>query len=459
MEFTLAWAAAAMGAAPIDTDQTATGVCMDSRQSVEGRVFFALAGTNTDGHAFVADALARGAAAAVVSQKTAGTGARQILVESPIAALGALARAWRQQFKIPVVGITGSVGKTSVRSMAAAVARARYRTLESSGNLNTEVGVPLTLFGIDAQTEIAILELAMRGPGQIRELCEIADPNVAAITGIGSTHLGLLGSRSAIAAAKAEILDSAPAVAVLPAHDEFFPMLRDRVTAESRLITFSTDPAVPADVVLRRVATMDSLGSSAHIEVLGAPAALRITMPGTHHIRNAVAALAIGAAIGVDVEAAVEALAAWRGVAGRMTVRKAGGITLLDDCYNAAPESMEAALATLAVVEPDAAHRVVILGDMLELGEVAAEAHALLGKQVADLRVRLLITVGAFGETVLSEVRARRSGIAGASFATAAEAAAAVREMTKLGDTVLVKGSRGIALEAVVRRLEAEPDA
>ncbi|HXG24459.1 MAG TPA: UDP-N-acetylmuramoyl-tripeptide--D-alanyl-D-alanine ligase, partial [Chthonomonadales bacterium] len=264
----------------------ATSISTDTRRGVQGALFFALRGESTDGHQFVAQAFHQGAAGAVVEHEIVGAGAPQLVVADTLEALGNLARFYRRRFDIPVVAVTGSVGKTSTKEMIACALNARYRTLASEKNFNNEIGVPHTLFALEHTHQAAVLEMAMRGPGQIARLAEIARPSVGVITNIGLSHIELLGSRQAIASAKAELLESLPidGIAVLPADDDYFAFLRDRCPCP--IITFGVEK--PADFRASEV-TFSEEGAP-RFRIHGVEVTLRA--PGVHHVVNATAACA-----------------------------------------------------------------------------------------------------------------------------------------------------------------------
>src|SRR5579872_337629 len=354
---------------------TVAGVAIDSRSAAPGDLFVALRGERSDGHRFVAQALEAGAVGALVSQpiEDAALG-RLIVVEDTLRSLGDIARAYRRRFSLPLVGITGSVGKTSVKEMCAAVLRTRFETHANAGNFNNEIGVPLTLFGLERRHTAAILELGMRARGEIDRLAEIAEPSIGLITNIGHAHLEILGSREEIARAKAELLARLPAggAAILPRHDPFFELLKAAVPVGVRTLTFSSDPALGADVTT-------TPGPGYYVAAArGDRATGTLRAVGEHHYRNAAAVIALGLALDVTMPEAVAALAEWTGAEGRLVVRELpAGVTVLDDCYNAGPESMQSALATLERMTDGGG--VAVLGDMRELGAGAPALHRALG--------------------------------------------------------------------------------
>ncbi|MCC6730841.1 MAG: UDP-N-acetylmuramoyl-tripeptide--D-alanyl-D-alanine ligase [Chthonomonadales bacterium] len=429
----------------------ALGVCIDSRQGAAGSVFFALRGERADGHAFVRAAFEAGAAAAVVERAVDGAGQPQLEVADPLTALGDLARAWRSRFDLPLVGVTGSVGKTSTRDMVAAALGPRLRVHASESNHNNEIGVPLTLLGLAGDHEAAVVEMAMRGAGQIAHLCEIARPIVGVVTNVGVSHLELLGSRQAIADAKAELLEALPSrgAAVLPADDPFV----ERLTARCRCRALTFGLSAGADVRVTDLAFGD--GGEPRFRLNG----LRVTLraPGVHHARNAAAAVAAALALGLKLEEAVAGLDGFRAPAMRMEVITGrGGVLVLNDTYNAAPDSMAAALATLALrAASPGARAVAVLGDMKELGAYSEEAHRYVGELPEMACVGLLVTVGREAEAIACAARARLPAEAVVSLTDTLAAAGELPRRVRPGDVVLVKGSRAMEMERIVRALAA----
>lgn len=441
-----------------DLSASVFGICTDTRQGAEGSLFFALQGENVDGHRFVGQAFKAGAAAAVVSQRVEGVEGRQLVVPDTLRALGDLARAYRRQFDIPVVGITGSVGKTSTKEMLAAVLRTQYAVLANEKNYNNEIGVPLTLFRLRKAHQAAIIEMGMRGLGEIDRLAEIAEPTVGIITNIGYAHIERLGSRQGIAQAKAELLTHLPPDgAAILMDSEFAPYLRERVPEQTRLVMCDFGANSDADVIGLTADGEEPM----QVRIAGETYAVPLTAVGAHHQANALLALAAASVLNVPIPAAVAALGAWEGAEGRMTVRtSADGPKVLDDCYNAGPESMAAALVTLYQMTPGGGG-VAVLGDMREVGEYGVQLHSDLGPKVVEARLRLLVTVGDSTPEIVrsAEEYAAKFQItmpAQQHFATTESAAAHIRELVRPEDTVLVKGSRAMEMEHIVAALTGE---
>jgi UDP-N-acetylmuramoyl-tripeptide--D-alanyl-D-alanine ligase len=422
---------------------------IDSRQAMSGDLFFGLRGQRADGGAFASAALGAGAWGVVVDPATARSrfgsdsdpnldrapgDAWVFSVADPLRALQDLALAWRRELGIPVVGITGSVGKTSVKDIARALLPGRVHA--NRENLNTEIGLPLTLLEAPADTELLVLEMAMRGPGQIAELAAIAEPRIAVITNVGPVHVELLGSVEAIAAAKAEILAALPAdgVAIAPVEAG---ELEAHLDAAPNLLLFG--PGGDVEAVESRVENgiTDAL--------IATPAGQqRFHFPFTerHNLTNALAAVAVGVAMGASTEGMADRAASigfsrFRGE----RLELGDGIVLVNDCYNANPVSMRAALDHLASIE--GTRRIAVLGEMAELGPGAPTYHGEVGAHARAEGVDLLIGVG-------EPARAYDPDELVGDPAEAAELLAAQLEP---GDTILVKGSRSAGLETIAEAL------
>ncbi len=430
-------------------------VTIDSRAAGPGALFVGLPGENVDGGRFAATALEAGAWGVLITPRhaaplagAAGDGV-VLTADDPLRALQTLATAWRRELGAGgarVIGVTGSTGKTSTKDLLLAVLAPHLRTVASRANFNTEIGMPLEILNAPAGTEVLVLEMGMRGVGQIAELAQIAEPDVAVIVSIGPVHLELMGSIEAIAAAKAELIAGLPAggTAVIPAGEALLgPHLRTDVTT----VTFG--PA--GDVRLTR-ADDGPDGDRLTIDARGERIVLEVAFTQAHLRSNLLAAVAAARAVGVTPEGRVElALTAGRG----QRYITASRVTVIDDCYNANPISMRAALDDLKATADasDSARRVAVLGDMLELGPQEREFHAQLGEQAAAAGVDVLVTVGPLAASI-----ADRFGGETHSVSDAGEAAAVVPELLAPGDVVLVKASRGVGLELVCRALGARED-
>jgi UDP-N-acetylmuramoyl-tripeptide--D-alanyl-D-alanine ligase len=438
---------AAGDGAPSAADFRVAGVTTDSRAVRTGVLFVALAGERFDAHDFAADAAAAGAAAILVSRPVPAPVPR-LLVADTLVALQALARYHRERFDIPVVGLTGSNGKTTTREMIAAVLSPLGPVHKSSGNLNNHIGVPLTLLGLEPRHRAAVIEMGMNHEGEIRLLAGIARPTTAVITNAGRAHLEGLGSREAVVRAKSEIAERLGAADTL-VHFGDDPLLADTNRARPcRKLTFGLGPS--AGISATNIAELGLAGSEFDVDGFGR---VRLVIPGRHNILNALAALAVAKVLNVPPAEAVAALGRVAPFAGRMEVKRFGRVTVIDDSYNANPDSMRAALDLLRETAAPG-RRVAVLGEMLELGRATAALHREIGAAAAF--VDRLFLIGPNAENAAAA--AREAGADGRRVTVAPDIDALLAAVTGFvadGDLVLVKGSRGMALERVVRALEA----
>ena len=433
-----------------------SGAAADSRAVEAEQLFFALPGERVDGFDFVAQAVASGAAGVVVTRGRGTPAGRAnaavIAVDDPRRALGDLARAVRAAFRGQVVAVTGSNGKTTTKELVAAALRPRGEVLRTPGNFNTDVGLPLTILSATGAEAAWVLELAMRAPGEIAYLTEIARPDIGIITNVAAAHLETLGSIEGVARAKGELFAGLgpQATAVFPADDPLIAAQAASVARERR-VTFG-DRA--GDVRVLDFVSAGAGGSVVRYSVRGTPVVVRLPLGGVHNARNGAAALAAATAAGVSPVDAAGGLEAVTLPPHRSAPVAAGGRTILDDCYNANPASMNAALSALASAAGEG-RRFAILGDMLELGPGAEAAHRELGRAAGgQARLAGLAAVGQFAPLVVSEARAAGLTAERAVVATSPEAAAAVlASWTTAGDWILVKASRGLRLERAVEAL------
>jgi len=436
-----------------------TGASVDTRTLGPGELFFALEGARADGHVFVADALDRGASAAVVSvhryvdyvdpEELRGP---LIGVEDPLAALAALGARYRRRFDIPFVAITGTNGKTTTKDLCAHVLSERFRVLKNEGSFNNHIGVPLTLLRLSREHEVAVLELGTSGHGEIARLCQLVDPYVGVITNVGPAHLASFGSVEGVAAAKGELLEylGESDTAILNFDDEMLAREQVHARTKGKLLGFSLETDSPfrgERLVLDRKGCGRFWLRGTEIE---------LALPGRHNVYNALAAAAAGCLFGISMARIGAALQRFRPPSRRrMEISERGGVHILDDTYNANPVSVKAALDILVAYEIESgARRIAVLGDMLELGERAQEAHEEIGRYVVGRGTDDLSTVGP-----LSEATARAARIAGMGegharhFGDKAEVYRHLKELLKPGDIVLVKGSRGMGMEEVVEKI------
>ncbi|HKB08296.1 MAG TPA: UDP-N-acetylmuramoyl-tripeptide--D-alanyl-D-alanine ligase [Candidatus Polarisedimenticolia bacterium] len=430
------------------------GYSIDSRTVKPGELFFAIVGPRFDGHEFVKAAVERGAVAAVVAKGTAAThpdAPALVRVKDTTRALQDLGAHVRRLRPLRVVGITGSAGKTTAKEMTAAVLGQRFKVLKSEGNLNNTYGLPLVLLGLQEDHEVAVLEMGMSYHGEITRLVEIADPDAGAILNVLRVHLEHFGSLEKIAEAKGELFEGMrrDATAVFNADDRLV----------ARLGAAFKGPKIPYGLVAKKarvraeaIEVEGLAGSHFILKTDDGSVPVRLALPGRHNVFNALAAASLGLAMGLQCESIRRGLEAVRPASMRGVLhRLASGAEILDDSYNSNPAAMERAIESLQAASPRG-RRVLVSGDMLELGSYEVQAHARLGRQVAEAGIDLFVAVGPLSRRAADSARA--AGARDVKHVPDSEAAAdLVASAVQPGDLILVKGSRGMRMERVVQAL------
>jgi UDP-N-acetylmuramoyl-tripeptide--D-alanyl-D-alanine ligase len=419
------------------------GVSTDTRKLLPGSLYFALQGPNFDGHAFVEEARDQGAAAAAVSRPCASS-LPQMEVADTRLALGQLGAFWRQQFSLPVVAITGSNGKTTVRAMIESILSTCGRVLSTQGNLNNDIGLPLTLARLGPEDQYAVLEMGANHHGEIDYLAGLAQPSIAVVTNAGPAHLEGFGDMEGVARAKGELFArlDAGATAVINADDVFAPLWRS-LASHCRIVEFGLD----ADAAVTAGWTGDTRGSEVRLRAPQGEIEFRLPLPGRHNVMNALAACAVSLAAGADLAAVRHGLESLSPVAGRFNIHSLpGDITLVDDTYNANPESLQAALDVLTLSDGDSW---LVLGDMGELGAKAASLHAAVGRKARAAGVTRLYGLG----ELAGQAVAAFDGPGGA-FSTLDELLEVLSTQLTGPLHILVKGSRSMHMERVVAALD-----
>jgi UDP-N-acetylmuramoyl-tripeptide--D-alanyl-D-alanine ligase len=449
---TLREAAAAMQGVLHGTDRPFTSVSTDTRRLAPEALFFAIRGERFDGVQFASQALGAGAAAAVATAEAVHVleaGAVWIQVDDVRLALGRLAAHWRGKFELPLIAVTGSNGKTTGKEMIAAVLRqaaaASEEVLATEGNLNNDIGMPLTLLKLRARHRYAVIEMGMNHAGEIGYLTHIARPDVALVTNAGAAHIGMLGSLEAIARAKGEIYEglSEEGVAIVNADDAFAPTWRKQ-NARRRTLAFGLDAG--AESTGRY--TGHALDSEIVVRTPAWEAALRLPAPGVHNVRNALAAAAAAFALDIDARRVTAGLQSFQAAKGRMQRRRARqGALLLDDSYNANPDSALAAIDALSAM---CGKRILVLGDMGELGSQSEQQHARVGTAARAAGIELLFTLGTD-----SAAAAKAFSQSARHFTHSEDLLAALDAQLGPETVVLVKGSRFMQMERIVQSLEA----
>ena len=423
-----------------------TGVSTDTRSIRPGELFIALQGESFDGHIFVRQALEKGAGA-VMTHKQMGPGVPAVFVDDTLEALGALARGYRANHSCRVIGITGSVGKTTTKEMIADILSTTYRTCRTQGNHNNNVGLPLSILSIADDCEMAVMEMGMNHFREMSYLTSIARPNVALINNIGTMHIEHLGSREGILSAKMEILEG-----LMPNGKAIFngdePLLwNQREQLSEKPIYFGIEnPA--CDVVATNITQADG-GMYFRITGIGQEFDVFVPAEGMHIVYDALAAVTVGLEENVRPERIQSALSRFRNTGSRQSIYERGGFTIIEDCYNAGPESMKAALEVLGEHRGEG-RRIAALGDMLELGTCSIAEHYRLGRLAAG-KADMVYAYGPHSDrVVIGAITGGISNKATARFDTHEEMAAMLRRVAKPGDTLLFKGSRGMKMEQVL---------
>jgi UDP-N-acetylmuramoyl-tripeptide--D-alanyl-D-alanine ligase len=457
--------AAASGGAVVlgDPAQVIGGVSIDTRTLQPGDLFVAIRGERFDGHQYLVEAFTKGASGFVIDRvgRALAPGALApglvlIEVDDTVRALQDVARDVRRRSGVRVVAITGSAGKTTTKEITAEFLSARYRVFRNKGNLNNHIGLPLSLLELRAQPDVAVVELGMNHPGEIRTLVGIAAPEVRVWTNVGDAHLGFFPSADAIADAKAEILEAAAPDHVVVANADD-PRVMSRVRGfAGRAITFGTD--APADVRASDVEPRGLDGLAATVRTPAGEARIATALLGLGNLSNVLAATAVAHHFGVGVEACAARAAGLRPASHRgELLRLPGGLTLVDDSYDSSPAALKGSLETVRAAT-GSARKTAVLGEMLELGAHAERLHRECGEAAARAGLDLLVAVGGPAAATLAEA-AVAAGMARAAVVhveTSDEAAEVCLERMRPGDLVLVKGSRGIGTDRVVERLKAE---
>ncbi len=425
-----------------------SAVSIDSRSINRGELFVALRGPSFDGHAFVDAAQKNGAVALLVEQKIESA-LPQVIVSDSRRALGDLASAWRMQYQIPVIAVTGSNGKTTVKEMLMAILAREGKVLATHGNLNNEIGVPLTLLRINSEHRYAVIEMGANHHGEIRYLTTLAKPTVALVNNAGPAHLEGFGDVAGVARAKGEIFEGLPSdgIAIFNVDDEYAATWQALCVNKNRQC-FGIESA--ADVSASDLQQVDGVGYHFKLHVASEVIAITLPLPGRHNVMNALAASTAAIAAGATLEAVQSGLQSLDAVSGRLQLKQsASGVWVVDDTYNANPASLQAGLAVLN--EQSTHTKIMVLGDMGELGDLSATLHRAMGEQIRAAGVDQLFTVGS-----QAQLTAQAFGSEAHHFATQAALIAALKVTLSSAHgavTVMVKGSRSMKMERVVTAL------
>jgi UDP-N-acetylmuramoyl-tripeptide--D-alanyl-D-alanine ligase len=432
-----------------DPDARALGYSIDSRRIQSGELFFAVKGERLDGHDFVMQALERGAAAAVVRKDQLPrfpSKGRLMAVDETLGALQTLSTAVRRIWAKPLVGVTGSAGKTTTKDAIARVLSQRFRVMKSEGNFNNHFGLPLMLLKLEPEHDIAVIEMGMSHAGEISALARIAQPEIGVVTNVAPVHLEFFDSVAGIARAKYELVQSLPVggTAILNVDDEYVSQFgRD---FEGKVFLYGIDR--PAAVRAENVESLGPSGSKFDVVVESCRQSATLPLVGKHNIYNALAAVAVGLDRGLALSEAVGALASLAPAEKRGQVVKVGNITVINDCYNSNPKALDAMVDTLAAMP--APRRIVVAGEMLELGPQAEELHRQSGRYMGGKKIDVLLGVRGLAQHMVEAAEA--AGIYAEFVAGPEQAGEWLARETRDGDVVLLKGSRGVKLEKALEK-------
>jgi UDP-N-acetylmuramoyl-tripeptide--D-alanyl-D-alanine ligase len=438
-----------------DSEHLAQGYSIDSRSVRAGELFFAVKGERLDGHDFVELALRNGAIAAVVREDQLSRypqETRLLAVEDTLAALQTLATAVRRLWGKPLIAVTGSAGKTTTKEAIAHVLSTRFRVLKSEGNFNNHFGLPLMLLKLEPEYDVAVIEMGMSHAGEIRALANIAQPEIGVVTNVAPVHLEFFDSLAGIARAKYELVESLPAngVVVLNADDEYVSQFgRD---FNGKVVMYGT--GATADVRAERIQSKGTEGAEFDVVIGGVHEHAKLPLVGEHNVLNALAAVAVGLERGLKPAEAVGALAALAPAEKRGQVLQVGNITVINDCYNSNPKALEAMVDALATMA--AKRRIVVAGEMLELGPAGEEMHRQAGEHIAEKKIDVLVGVRGLAQAMVEG--ARKVGTPAEFVTTPEEAGEWLAREARDGDVVLLKASRGVKLEKALETWTARRD-
>jgi UDP-N-acetylmuramoyl-tripeptide--D-alanyl-D-alanine ligase len=433
-------------------DAAVEGVSLDTRTMEPGSLFIPLKGERYDGHDFLSQAVEKGARAVLVDREGEYPFRDVVVirVRDTLEAFHDLALWYRNRFDTEFVAVTGSTGKTTTKNFIAAVLGSKYNVLKTQGNFNNQIGLPATIMGLNAGHRAAVVEMGMSGYGEIKNLMRIVRPRVSVVTNIGMSHIERLGSREGILKAKMEIFEGMGAnpAAVVNADD---PLLRKGVKGlEIPVVTYGVDGG---DYRAAGIRTWGDKGVSYTLMAEGKSFEVTLPLPGRHNVYNSLAAVAVGRLFDIDYEKIIEALGILEGEKMRLAIlTNPRGIKVINDAYNASPDSMKSALEVLR--DTPGTRKIAVLSDMLEMGEYAEEGHALVGKYAAQSGVDILVAVGKSSRYIACE--AEKRGMAASSvyyFEEKQQAAQLLDRVIQEGDVILVKGSRGMKMEELAARL------
>ncbi len=435
---------------PIENlEKCIAGIAIDSRKIETGWLFGATVGERVDGHSFIESCYEKGALCCLGEKEYTFTGHSYIQVPSTFQALKDIAEYYRSTLEIPVVGITGSVGKTSTKEMIASVLGVKFNTLKTAGNFNNEVGLPLTVFNIRKEHEAAVLEMGISDFGEMHRLSKIARPDICVITNIGLCHLEFLGDRDGVLRAKSEIFDFAAkdAKAIVNGDDDKLRTLKSR--EDLNVTLFGMDES--NDVYAKHVENLGLDGLKCDISTPVGEFSAHIHIPGMHMVYNALAGTCVGLACGLTLDEIKNGIESAQTISGRNNIIHTENYTIMDDCYNANPVSMKASLDVLSTA---IGRKVAILGDMGELGADELALHYTVGEHAAAKKIDLLLCVGTLSDEIVKGAKAKNPDMNAYLFAAKEELLEKLPELLENGDSILIKASHFMQFEKIVKALQ-----
>ena len=430
-----------------EADFVISGITTDSRKAGHNMLFVAIAGENNDGHDYIGNAFENGADAIVTHRDIPKRDGKSIIrVKETRTALGDIARFYKEKYNLPTVAVTGSVGKTTTKDMISSVLTMKYNTVKTQGNFNNDLGLPLTLFRLEHKHEAVVLEMGMSHFGEIHYLASIAKPDIAVITNIGMSHIEYLGSQENIYRSKMQICDffGPDGVLIVNGDDKFLRQKREGINT----LTYGIENA-DCDYVAKNIENLGINGTKFDVLIDGKNYTVEVKTAGVHNVYNALASIAVGRQMGVEVEDIIEGIREFQLTGMRMEVKHFGDITVIDDCYNAAPDSIKAALSVLSDMK--ASRKIAVLGDVAEMGSFAEGELYKIGKNMP--KVDILVTVGSLAEHIA--IGASHAGLDDIkSFDTVEEAIDFLTSAVSEDDAILIKASRAMRFERIVKALE-----
>lgn len=447
MRLTLSEIAAFCGGTLVgDGNTEVTAFYTDSRQTQPGMMFVPIRGENTDAHRFIPQVFEAGAAATFSEVQLENPAGPVVYVKDSRVALQAVAAGWRERFSVPVIGITGSVGKTTTKEMVALAVSAGLKTMKTAGNANSQVGLPITVMRLELEHEAAVVEMGVSMPGEMERIAKVAKPTIAVMTNIGVSHIEFLKTRENILAEKFKIADYLPVggTVFVNGDDDLLSTLQS--TEEKKIVRFGLGENCDW-----RAVELDADISGTRFTCMHGAEKIPVYVPiaGEHNVRNALAALAVADAVGVKMEDAVRAITQYEPTARRQQIKEANGVTLIDDTYNANPDSMRAALRILSTLKTEGT-KYAVLADMLELGDHSVQAHLGVGAFAAENGPDMLVGIGPLGKYIVEGFNKPENSV---WFATNAEAIEWLKVHVQPGDAVLCKGSLSMRTDEIIKAL------